>query len=788
MRFWIASLVLAACGGGSPVKPVVKAAPIATRAAPPASPIPPASGAPWPELNLGFEQVTGDQPTGWGNQSSYEWSAVRDTKHGGERSLRIRSAGKSPFGPVIATLPADKVRGKHLKLHGWIKTDGAKGSAAMFLRVDGGGGAFDNMGDHGITGTAEWTEASVEVDVPEQGETVVFGPMLAGEGTAWFDDLRFELTDRPKPHPIVLEGTVVDAGSKPVPGADVALASVTGIHAHVRSDPNGRFHFNIESGRWGFSVNHPGHVASFVDSKPFDGDATAITLALGATDGVVVHGKVVPHQLKANAYLEIAMVSSHDADAFAVPVATDGTFETTLPRGEQYRAQILEGGMGSASAARTGDRVELVIPLTVLAPPPQEVVAWIGAHAIPLATAEAGHGFDDIAPVAKLIGKARVVGLGEATHGTREFFQLKHRVLEYLVAKQGFTVFAIEANQPECRAINEYVLHGTGDPRAALDGIYFWTWNTEEVLAMIEWMRAWNADPTHAKKIQFLGFDMQTSKVAYDTVAAYLNKVSPDAATGWLAPIGAVATAGSASVVGKQTPDERKHLTDGLAAIAKAFDTSRKTWAQQTSPAELDEVRHDVTILQQATELYAANATGMNGFNVRDTSMAANIQWILDHQPAGTRMVAWAHNAHIANRIGAGDGTLTNMGSHLRKQLKASYVNIGFVFSQGSFQAIEMKGGPRGGLNEITLGDPPESNASVAFARTGKPLLVLDLRALPRQGVVHDWFAAPHPIRDTGAVFSTEKNMTSTQILPELYDAVIFVDKTTRARPIHPRK
>jgi erythromycin esterase len=85
------------------------------------------------------------------------------------------------------------------------------------------------------------------------------------------------------------------------------------------------------------------------------------------------------------------------------------------------------------------------------------------------------------------------------------------RVLEYLVVRQGFTVFAIEANQPECRAINDYVLHGTGDATTALRGIYLWTWNTEEMLAMIEWMRAWNADPRHAHKVQFLGFDMQTS-------------------------------------------------------------------------------------------------------------------------------------------------------------------------------------------------------------------------------------------------------------------------------------
>ena len=141
-------------------------------------------------------------------------------------------------------------------------------------------------------------------------------------------------------------------------------------------------------------------------------------------------------------------------------------------------------------------------------------------------------------------------------------------------------------------------------------------------------------------------------------------------------------------------------------------------------------------------------------------------------------MVVWAHNAHIANRF----ASLENMGGHLRKQLKTGYVSLGFLFSQGSFQARDSN--RRNELNEITLGDPPESHASVAFARTGKPLLVLDLRALPARGTVHDWFAAPHPVREEGAVFTSERNTTKSQILPERYDAVIFVDRTTRARPL----
>ncbi len=119
--------------------------------------------------------------------------------------------------------------------------------------------------------------------------------------------------------------------------------------------------------------------------------------------------------------------------------------------------------------------------------------AWVRAHALTVKTVQAGSGFDDLQKLAPSIGTARIVSLGEATHGTREIFQMKHRLVEFLASEQGFTIFAIEANMPEAYRVNDYVLHGTGDPKALLKGMYFWTWNTEEVLAMIEWMRQFNA-------------------------------------------------------------------------------------------------------------------------------------------------------------------------------------------------------------------------------------------------------------------------------------------------------
>lgn len=175
----------------------------------------------------------------------------------------------------------------------------------------------------------------------------------------------------------------------------------------------------------------------------------------------------------------------------------------------------------------------LGICTAAFAEPPQEssvAARWIRDHAIEVKTPVAGNGFDDLEPLKGVIGNARIVGLGEPTHGTREAFQFKHRLLEFLVEKMGFTIFAIEANMPESYALTRYIQGGDGDPRKLIDGMYFWTWNTEEVFQMVEWMRAWNAAHPGRTPLQFTGFDMQNSTVAGKIAGDFLKAHAPDLA------------------------------------------------------------------------------------------------------------------------------------------------------------------------------------------------------------------------------------------------------------------
>ena len=162
---------------------------------------------------------------------------------------------------------------------------------------------------------------------------------------------------------------------------------------------------------------------------------------------------------------------------------------------------------------------------TVFAQQAEPPIEWIRANAIRLTTPEAGRGFADLQPLKKVVGESRIVSLGEATHGSREFFQLKHRLLEFLASEMGFTIFSIEANMPEAYRLNDYVLNGIGDPAQLLRGMYFWTWDTEEVLAMIQWMRAFNQSGNG--RVQFTGFDMQIAPVAADNVRAFVAKYEP---------------------------------------------------------------------------------------------------------------------------------------------------------------------------------------------------------------------------------------------------------------------
>lgn len=792
LSLWCA-LVAVACSAAAPSKPKTPApcTPIVASSQPATQPKSALRPAPKPdplvdELNLSFERGDPKHPDHWElNGAGYSLSAETEAAHSGQRGLYLRAPTQpaaGAFGVAGASLPIERARGRRVRLSGWIRTRAVGGYAGLWLRVDGPNRevvSLDNMHDTGPRGTTDWRRYEIELDVPTESSHVVFGALLVGTGEAWVDDLDvgFDLLD-PK-EAVNVHGVVLTADGKLVPGALVAALR---RHASrpvqvVETGRDGRFSLSLPQADWAFSATAASGVAGFRQPHRLSSTRTE-TLRLGRI-GFTVNGEVrtkAGARLPEDARLVLARYSNVEGDLFVVPLGADGKFTARLPPGQGYSASVWSKGVLSEPKNFSMSRDQyLLVDATVISAPPDAVVDWVRGAAVRLSSPEAGHGLDDLAPLADTVRGARIVALGEATHGTREFFQMKHRLLEYLVEKQGFTVFAIEANLPEARKVNDYVLHGTGDPAKALAGLYFWTWNTEEVLAMIRWMRTYNLDPKHAHKVQFMGFDMQTTSVAWPNVVAYLQKVDPTYAATLPAKMSGFADSSIGMTWRSLVADDRKVMRDGADAVVARLDAQRSAYTARSSAKDWRFAREDARVVAQAANMFEG---GNGGSPVRDAAMAENVDYILSEEAKGEKVVLWAHNGHIADSPGW-------MGHHLRVAHGAEYRNIGFVFAEGSFQAIDQTGHGQG-LHEFTLGPAPDTDVSTAFTRAGCELCILDLHRAP-EGPIGEWFRIQHPMRETGAVFRNEEDMTVPARLADLFDAVVFVRTTTRARP-NPRQ
>jgi erythromycin esterase len=409
-----------------------------------------------------------------------------------------------------------------------------------------------------------------------------------------------------------------------------------------------------------------------------------------------------------------------------------------------------------------------------------EAIAWVRTNAMPLASVEAGHGFSDLEPLRRIIGDARIVSLGEATHGTREFFQLKHRLLEFCVSELGFTIFGIEASYPECLRINDYVLGGTGDPAEALAGQRFWTWDTEEVLALIEWMRTWNR--THARKVKFYGFDMQFPTEAALAVLDYLKRVAPDLAAASTAPLWPLCDDVSADRFHLLSDAARDTALAAIETIVDAFGREGLAWVAASSESDWQLARMNAVVLHQGARLRLSLSDAAASVS-RDVAMAENVRSLLELDGPGARAVLWAHNGHVrrAAYVTGDKAVIPTMGSRLHELSGREQVVVGFAFNQGSFQAIQ--GGA--GLLDHTVPPAPEGSLDHVLAAAGMPALLLDLATAPGTGPVADWLASQPLSRSIGAVYSPEHadKFLEPGDPRRLYDVLAFVQSTTAARP-----
>jgi erythromycin esterase len=445
------------------------------------------------------------------------------------------------------------------------------------------------------------------------------------------------------------------------------------------------------------------------------------------------------------------------------------------------RRALLLGGSALVGAAAIAGAV-LAIRAKWHTRPNPDVIGWLKANALPLASAEPGSSFQDLEQLRPLIADARIVSLGEATHGTREFFQLKHRMIEYCVSQLGFTMIGFEAEYGATLAVNDYVLHGKGNALDAVAGMGFWTWNTEEVVALVEWVRAWNL--ANDRKVKFYGFDMQSSPASGMHLLAYLERVAPYLSAVCEQNIAPLASAYAADDLRLMPTIVREQAASQLVTVLDAFTTQRADWISRTSETEWHLARQSAIVLDQFARINAMENETLSwakSWRFRDQCMAANVRALLDAEGPRTKAVLWAHNGHVQRSPSVFFKVieLTNMGSHLHAMFGPEMVVIGFAFNQGSFQAVD----ETGRLRDHTVPPAPDGFVDAALAATGLPLLALDLANMPPDGPVAKWLAAKPSQRSIGAVFHGDHSNYSEGANPRnKYDILLFVDRTMAAR------
>jgi erythromycin esterase len=407
----------------------------------------------------------------------------------------------------------------------------------------------------------------------------------------------------------------------------------------------------------------------------------------------------------------------------------------------------------------------------------QRVVDWINRHAVALASTDPRDPVDDLRALRQLVGPASVVGLGESSHGSREQFRLKHRMVRFLVERMGFRTVGLEHDFAHGVVLDRYVMTGKGDPRALVADMGFPFWICEEILDLVRWMRSYNV--AHGDKVRFLGTDVIALRtLSFDELTRYVRHVAPDRLAELerhLAPIRPTRPDHTSWYQGLPE-NERRRLID---SARRADEVVRGVPA--TAP-RLD---------REYAEQHARTILGWyDAFNnlefapQREVFIADTIGW-WQRQIGGGRVAYWAANFHttsapsVTYRHSGGGWTGKTAGGYLKERLGRRYVAIGSVFHHGAISSDFANPSPH------PVGPPPPGLLDATLGRARPANYLLDLRA-PAPRPVRAWRTGPAAKRMILPSY-TEDNDASGYVMtvPSLIgalDAVVHIRTTTPSR------
>ena len=384
----------------------------------------------------------------------------------------------------------------------------------------------------------------------------------------------------------------------------------------------------------------------------------------------------------------------------------------------------------------------------------QAPAPWLWQNAYPLLSTELPAPDYDLEPLRRMIGDAQIIGLGDGTHGTHEFYTTKLRIIDFLVREMNVDVVAFEAPFPLFNRVDEYIQTGTGDPRALLveadDRLGYRFWAVEEMLDVVEWMRGYNANRGVAPAVHIAGVDMFDREGATADVIAYLMPLDASAA---------------ADAQRKYSCSPSADCVAQSRAVRESLEGRRADLEPRTGMRAFNEAVQSARIAEQS----------ISSFGGRDEFMAVNTEWILHNWSTSKRIVVWAHQEHVGKSASGWIVGGRSMGIFLAEAVGDVYFAIGSLTGSGSLRQWVHRGGqpPLAVVTEVPA--PSEGSYESFFRLRPAPALLI-----PLKGTVPEWLMQESPYFAAGVAPSEQESVAS---LPAKLDAVIYVEHTSPTQP-----
>src|ERR1051325_3924808 len=408
------------------------------------------------------------------------------------------------------------------------------------------------------------------------------------------------------------------------------------------------------------------------------------------------------------------------------------------------------------------------------------VLKHYGEPLPPLDTAEFDKKFERF-------GDAKVALLGEATHGTSEFYRARAAISKLLIERHGFNIVAVEADWPDAARIDRFVRRSLEpNEEQAFARFPTWMWRNLEVHDFVLWLRSHNEGIAADKRTEFRGLDIYSLGSSIAAVLQYLDKADPEAAKqargryGCLTPWqGDPSHYGRAVLRGLETCEQE------VVAQLQALLMSRLDRLRQDGEAFFDAMQN-ARIVRAAEQYYRIMYEGSReSWNLRDRHMFDTLQLLIRHRGPDAKAVVWAHNSHIGNAAATSMGWEGefNIGELCRTAYGSDLVSIGFGTDRGTVAAASDWDSPM----ELKAVRPArEDSVEHLFHRTGQSRSLTDWRA-PNRGKLREILSEPRLERAIGVIYRPETELLShyfKAVLSEQFDAYVWFDTTKAVTPI----